>query len=82
VKGIEVELGNEGTPLPGTVSEIKARTVVINFNHPLAGKTLVYDVKITAIGQAPATNDATEPPPEKQRQRSLLCYGSKIILSE
>jgi FKBP-type peptidyl-prolyl cis-trans isomerase 2 len=67
VKGMEVEVNLEGTPLPGTVFEVKARTVVMDFNHPLAGKTLVYDVKIAAVGQTPATNDATEPPPEKRR---------------
>jgi FKBP-type peptidyl-prolyl cis-trans isomerase SlyD len=37
------------------VKEIKADTVVLDFNHPLAGKTLHFDVTVLAItaGQLP-----------------------------
>jgi FKBP-type peptidyl-prolyl cis-trans isomerase 2 len=35
-----------------TVKEIKEATVVLDFNHPLAGKTLFFDVKILGV-QAP-----------------------------
>jgi FKBP-type peptidyl-prolyl cis-trans isomerase SlyD len=37
------------------VKEIKADTVVLDFNHPLAGKTLHFDVTVLAItaGQPP-----------------------------
>jgi FKBP-type peptidyl-prolyl cis-trans isomerase SlyD len=31
------------------VAEIKDATVVLDFNHPLAGKTLYFDVKILNI---------------------------------
>ena len=31
------------------VVEIKDKAVVLDFNHPLAGKTLYFDVKILAI---------------------------------
>ncbi|MFQ5949730.1 MAG: peptidylprolyl isomerase [Nitrospiria bacterium] len=34
------------------VHEIKEKTVVMDFNHPLAGKTLVFDVKILGIESA------------------------------
>lgn len=56
-----------GTMLNGTrpdgrrvmvvVKEIKEKTVLLDFNHPLAGKTLNFDVKILDVkdGQAKAT---------------------------
>jgi len=36
------------------VAEIKGDTVVLDFNHPLAGKTLHFDVKVLDIKQAQA----------------------------
>jgi FKBP-type peptidyl-prolyl cis-trans isomerase SlyD len=38
-----------GQGVPVRVHEIKDSTVVMDFNHPLAGKTLSFDVKITDI---------------------------------
>jgi FKBP-type peptidyl-prolyl cis-trans isomerase SlyD len=48
-----------GTRLQGTtpngrtvypmVAEVKTETVVLDFNHPLAGKTLHFDVKVLDI---------------------------------
>ena len=35
------------------VAEIKEKTVVIDMNHPMAGKTLIFDVKIVDIQLAP-----------------------------
>lgn len=31
------------------VHDVKADTVVLDFNHPLAGKTLIFDVKIVNV---------------------------------
>jgi len=36
----------EGHPLPVKVEEVKKETVVLDMNHPLAGKTLIFDVEI------------------------------------
>lgn len=41
--------GPEGQPVFPRVVEVKAETVVLDFNHPLAGKTLYFDVKVTDI---------------------------------
>jgi FKBP-type peptidyl-prolyl cis-trans isomerase SlyD len=35
------------------VAEIKSETVVLDFNHPLAGRTLRFEVKILDIQKAP-----------------------------
>jgi FKBP-type peptidyl-prolyl cis-trans isomerase SlyD len=42
-----------GEARPVTVKEVKDTTVVLDFNHPLAGKTLFFDVKILGV-QAPS----------------------------
>ena len=48
--GMVVELQTpEGQAVPAVISEVKGETVSGNFNHPMAGKTLVFDVKIIAI---------------------------------
>lgn len=41
----------DGTPFPATVAEVKEDTVVIDFNHPLAGKTLIFDIEILDISE-------------------------------
>jgi FKBP-type peptidyl-prolyl cis-trans isomerase SlyD len=43
----------EGMVIPMTVREIKEKTVVMDLNHPMAGKTLVFDVKVVDIQPAP-----------------------------
>jgi len=40
---------NKGQPFNGWVSEIKEETVVLDLNHPLAGKTLYFDVKVLGL---------------------------------
>jgi FKBP-type peptidyl-prolyl cis-trans isomerase SlyD len=45
------------------VAEIKDDTVVLDFNHPLAGKTLHFDVKILDVQQPPP--QPQEPTPKK-----------------
>jgi FKBP-type peptidyl-prolyl cis-trans isomerase SlyD len=34
------------------ISEVKHETIVLDFNHPLAGKTLHFDVKVLDVAQA------------------------------
>jgi len=41
--------GPQGEELLIHVSEVKDDTVVLDFNHPLAGKTLHFDVKVVDI---------------------------------
>jgi FKBP-type peptidyl-prolyl cis-trans isomerase SlyD len=44
----------EGQVIPVRVHQIKDQSVVLDFNHPMAGKTLVFDVKVLDIESAPA----------------------------
>jgi len=41
--------GPRGQGIPVRVHEIKDTTVIMDFNHPMAGKTLSFDVKISEI---------------------------------
>jgi FKBP-type peptidyl-prolyl cis-trans isomerase 2 len=41
--------GKNGQRVPVKVVEVKKDVVIINFNHPLAGKTLSYDVEVLEV---------------------------------
>jgi FKBP-type peptidyl-prolyl cis-trans isomerase 2 len=43
--------GPDNQTIPVRIKEIKEDVVVMNFNHPLAGKTLNYEVEIMDIKQ-------------------------------
>ena len=57
-----------GEERPVVVKEIKDKTVVVDLNHPLAGKTLVFDIKVLGIeppskgGDSKATESKTPEP--------------------
>jgi len=44
----------DGRVMPVRVHQVKEKTIVVDFNHPLAGKTLNFDVKIKNIQSAQA----------------------------
>jgi FKBP-type peptidyl-prolyl cis-trans isomerase 2 len=43
----------EGNAYPAVVKEVKDKTFILDFNHPLAGKELKFDVKIVSVDVAP-----------------------------
>jgi len=51
----------EGMVVPMTVRQIKEKTVVMDMNHPMAGKTLVFDIKVVDIQPAPLPPPSTQP---------------------
>ncbi len=44
----------DGNSFPATIKEVKATTVLLDFNHPLAGKQLQFKIKILGVQPAPA----------------------------
>jgi FKBP-type peptidyl-prolyl cis-trans isomerase SlyD len=54
--GMELSARNEhGDAIPYVIREVRPQTVVIDLNHPLAGKALHVDAKVLAV--RPATPD-------------------------
>ena len=52
----------QGNVLRPRVKEIKDETVVLDFNHPLAGKELTFDVEVKNVEEAAAAPAAAEKP--------------------
>lgn len=44
--------GPQGEPVPFVIREVKGDEVVIDLNHPLAGKTLHFDVTVREVREA------------------------------
>jgi len=38
-----------GKPLPGIIREIQGASVKVDFNHPLAGETVIFEIEIKKI---------------------------------
>jgi len=79
--GIELDLGmtlygqgEDGGTVQVTVKELKGETVVIDFNHPLAGKALMFSVAINNVRDASAEEAMTGIPAEnKQEEEGESC---------
>jgi FKBP-type peptidyl-prolyl cis-trans isomerase SlyD len=56
--------GPQGESVPVRVHEIKEKTVVLDLNHPMAGKTLVFDVKVLDVQSQPAAKPAQPAAPK------------------
>ena len=56
---IELQIGNiigfsipSGDEIPGTIKEVTDKEVVVDFNHPLAGRDIIFDVEVLEIKPA------------------------------
>jgi FKBP-type peptidyl-prolyl cis-trans isomerase SlyD len=54
--GIQIQVRDEeGQDLDATITSVDAESVQLDFNHPLAGKDLTFDVTVVDIRQATET---------------------------
>jgi FKBP-type peptidyl-prolyl cis-trans isomerase SlyD len=42
----------DGTKMPFTIKEVRDEEIVVDFNHPLAGKDLTFDVELLNVREA------------------------------
>lgn len=59
-EGMDLEVGmmlqlrdDQGNPVPAVVAALTDTCVTMDCNHPLAGKTLTFDIQIVETGLAP-----------------------------
>ncbi|SFV75001.1 FKBP-type peptidyl-prolyl cis-trans isomerase SlyD [hydrothermal vent metagenome] len=78
--GIELEegmtlygQGEDGSTVQVIVKEIKDDSVVIDFNHPLAGKDLMFSVTINNVRDASAEEAMTGVPAENKVEEGDHC---------
>jgi len=78
--GIDLEVGmslygqgEDGGTVQVIVKEIGSETVIIDFNHPLAGKALLFNVSINNIREASAEEAMTGIPAENKQEDDGCC---------
>lgn len=49
--GLVVDFSTATGSLPGVITAVEGDRVLVDFNHPLAGRTLIFSVAIRAIAQ-------------------------------
>jgi peptidylprolyl isomerase len=50
VAGMELHMmDQEGNELPVMITEVKESTIILDGNHPLAGKDLTFEVELVSI---------------------------------
>jgi FKBP-type peptidyl-prolyl cis-trans isomerase 2 len=59
-----------GEERPVVVKEIKDKTVVVDLNHPLAGKTLVFEIKVLGIEAPSKGGDSKSADPKAEEPKS------------
>lgn len=67
--------GEDGGTVQVVVKEIKDDSVVVDFNHPMAGKDLMFSVTINTVRDASAEEIASGVPAENKIEDSGCCGG-------
>jgi len=53
--------GPEGRPFLGTITEVNETTITTDLNHPLAGKTLTFEVEVISVTTGDPTTATSDP---------------------
>ncbi len=67
--------GQDGSTVQVIVKEIKPESVVVDFNHPLAGKDLMFTVTLNNVREATPEEAATGIPVENQQDACCSTGG-------
>jgi len=67
--------GADGSTVQVIVKEIKDDSVIVDFNHPLAGKDLMFTVTLNNVREATPDEAATGIPAENQPSEDDHCGG-------
>jgi len=49
---------DQGQQFPAQVTDVNEECVVVDLNHPLAGKALTFEIEVVAISDQPSQNNA------------------------
>lgn len=67
--------GEDGSTVEVMVKEIKDQTVLIDYNHPLAGKDLMFSVTLLGVRDATPDEAMSGIPVENQAESGGCCGG-------
>ena len=56
VLGLAIDKDGETVQVPALVTDVQGDQITVDFNHPLAGQALTYQVTVTSIGDQPASS--------------------------
>lgn len=76
-KRIWLTSSDDGQPMPATVIAFDNHSVTFDLNHPLAGKSLTYEVEILAIEAAPENFVSAQEKARHLKEQSKLLGGDQ-----
>ncbi|MBR5260474.1 MAG: FKBP-type peptidyl-prolyl cis-trans isomerase [Eggerthellaceae bacterium] len=76
-KRIWLSSSDDGQPMPATVVDFDNHSVTFDLNHPLAGKSLTYEVEILAIEAAPENFVSAQEKARHMKEQSKLLGGDQ-----
>ncbi len=76
-KRIWLASGEDGAPMPATVIAVKDGSVTFDLNHPLAGKTLAFEVELISVEAAPADFVSAAEKARHLKEQSKLLGGDQ-----